>query len=48
MAWNAQFYFLDEEEEGRAITFSSMYLLELEHVSLLNSSGFSNLVKEML
>lgn len=48
MAQNAQFYFLDEGEEGRAITFSSMYLLELEYVSLLNSSSFLILVKEML
>lgn len=40
MAQNAHFYFLDEEGEmgkvGRAITFSSMYFLELEYVSLLN------------
>lgn len=43
------FYFLDEGgevgEEGRAIPFSSTYFLELEYVSLLNSSSFSSLVK---
>lgn len=44
MAQNAHFYFPDEEGEmgkiGRAITFSSMYFLELEYVSLFNSSSF--------
>ena len=49
MAQNAHFYFLDEggkvAEEGRVITFSSMYFLELEYVSLLNSSSFPSLVK---
>lgn len=48
MAQNAGFYFLDQgevEEEGKDITFSSMYSLELEYVSLLNSSSFPSLVK---